>query len=138
MSERSTWALKPETVSDLGWVVVGLVFLTGVFHVYAGLVEGRIPVTLAGVGFLGAIVLYLMDYRRRLLYAVGILYTAVQFPLWYVAKVGEFTTLGLVDKTVQIVIIALLAYLLWRSRLPSSDQPASSPSRPEILPGDEP
>lgn len=138
MSERSTWALKPETVSDLGWVVVGLVFLTGVFHVYAGLVEGRIPVTLAGVGFLGAIVLYLMDYRRRLLYAVGILYTAVQFPLWYVAKVGEFTTLGLVDKTVQLVIIALLAYLLWRSRLPSSDQPASSRSPPEILPGDDP
>lgn len=126
MSERSTWSFKPETVSDLGWVVVALVFLTGVFHVYAGLIEGRIPVTLAGVGFLGAIVLYLMDYRRRLLYAVGILYTAVQFPLWYVAKAGEFTTVGYVDKTVQIAIIMLLAYLLWRSRPASSAQPAAA------------
>lgn len=125
MSERSTWSLKPETVSDLGWVVVALVFLTGVFHVYAGLVEGRIPVTLAGVGFLGAILLYLMDYRRRLLYAVGILYTAVQFPLWYVAKAGEFTTVGYVDKTIQVAIIMLLAYLLWRSRPAGSAQPAA-------------
>lgn len=125
MSERSTWSLKPETVSDLGWVVVGLVFLTGAFHIYAGLVEGQIPVALAGIGFLGAIVLYLMDYRRRLLYAVGILYTAVQFPLWYVAKVGAFTTVGYVDKAVQIAIITLLAYLLWRSRPASSDQPSA-------------
>ena len=126
MSKSSTWSLKPETVSALGWVVVGLIVLTGIFHVYAGLVEGRVPVTIAGVGFLGAIVLYLMDYRRRLLYAVGILYTAVQFPLWYVANVGEFTTLGFVDKAVQIVIITLLAYLLWRSRPASSDQPSTT------------
>lgn len=124
MSERSTWSLKPETVPDLGWVVVALVFLTGIFHVYAGIIEGRIPVMLAGVGFLGAIVLYLMDYRRRLLYAIGILYTAVQFPLWYVAKVGEFTTIGYVDKAIQIVIITLLAYLIWRSRSAGSDQPS--------------
>ena len=121
MSKRSTWSLKPETVPTLGWVLVGLVLLTGLFHLYAGLVEGRIPVTLAGVGFLGAIVLYLMDYRRRLLYAAGILYTAIQFPLWYVAKVGEFTTIGFVDKAVQVVIIVLLAYLLWHSRAISSE-----------------
>ena len=120
MSERSTWSLKPGTVSSLGWVLVGLVLLTGLFHLYAGFVEGRIPVTLAGVGFLGAIVLYLMDYRRRLLYAAGILYTAIQFPLWYVAKVGEFTTIGFVDKAVQGVIIIILAYMLWQSRPISS------------------
>lgn len=126
MSERSTWSLEPETVSDLGWVLVALVFLTGAFHVYAGIVDGQIPVALAGVGFSGAIVLYLMDYRRRLLYAVGILYTAVQFPLWYVAKAGEFTTVGYVDKAVQVVVVALLAYLLWRTRPARAGGPSTA------------
>lgn len=105
-----------ESISRLGWVAIGLVFVTGVLHVYAGIVEGRIPVSLAGVGFLGAIVLYVVDYRRRLLYLVGILYTAVQIPLWYVANAGSFTTLGYVDKAVQVVLVALLAYLYWQTR----------------------
>ncbi|WP_239685616.1 hypothetical protein [Halolamina pelagica] len=85
-------------------------------HVYAGVVEGRAPVTLAGVGFLGAILLYLVDYRRPLLYLVGVVYTAVQIPLWYVAKAGEFTTVGYVDKAVQVVLVALLVYLYWHTR----------------------
>ena len=67
-------------------------------------------------GFLGAAVLFLLDYRRSLLYIVGIVYTAVQFPLWYVANAGEFTTLGYVDKILQGALIVVLTYLYWRAR----------------------
>ena len=87
-----------------------LVVVTGVLHVYAGIVEGRIPVALAGVGYGGALVLFFLDYRRRLLYLIGIPYTAVQFPLWIVAK-SEYTMVGYVDKTVQVVLILVLVYL---------------------------
>mgnify|MGYP000504203494 CR=1 FL=1 len=104
------------SLSAWHWLAVALVVLTGAIHVYSGLLEGRIPVALAGVGFFGALVLFLLDYRRPLLYLVGIAYTAVQFPLWYVAKAGEFTTLGYVDKTIQAALILVLAWLYWRHR----------------------
>ena len=90
--------VKTDSLTTTHWFAILLVLMTGLIHVYAGLVEGRIPVSLAGVGFLGAAVLFRLDYRRILLYLVGIAYTAVQFPLRYVAKAGEYTTLGYVGE----------------------------------------
>lgn len=116
MERTQSDIVDTESIRTLGWVAIGLVFVTGVIHVYAGLVEGRIPVALAGFGFLGAIVLYVVGYRRTLLYLVGILYTAVQIPLWYVVKAGAYTTIGFVDKAVQAVLVLLLAYLYWQTR----------------------
>jgi hypothetical protein len=43
-------------------------------------------------------------------------YTAVQIPLWYVVKAGEYTTLGYVDKAIQAVLIVVLAFLYWQKR----------------------
>jgi hypothetical protein len=129
MGQHSSGRLKVASIPTLGWIALGLVFVTGVLHVYAGVVEGRIPVALAGIGFLGAIGLYLVGYRRRLLYLVGIVYTAVQIPLWYVVKAGEFTTVGYVDKAVQVVLVALLVYLYWQTRTVGA--PVSEASRTE-------
>lgn len=84
--------------------------ITGVLHVYAGVVEGRVPVALAGVGYAGALVLFFLDYRRRLLYLVGIPYTAIQIPLWLVVK-SEYGVVDYVDKAVQVVLILVLLYL---------------------------
>lgn len=106
-------SIKPESIKPIHGIAIGLIVITGIIHLYAGVVEGRIPVSLAGVGFLAGVGLFLFDYRGRLLYLIGIAYTGIQIPLWYVAKVGEFTLLGYVDRVVQIVIIALLAYLYW-------------------------
>jgi hypothetical protein len=78
--------------------------------VYAGVVEGRPPVTLAGVGYAGALVLYFLGYRRRLLYLVGVPYTAVQFPIWIVAK-SEYGMIDYVDKAAQLALIVVLLYL---------------------------
>jgi hypothetical protein len=98
------------SLTRIQWLAVALVVVTGVLHVYAGVVEGRIPVALAGVGYAGALVLFFLDYRRRLLYLIGIPYTAVQFPLWIVAK-SEYGMVDYVDKAVQVVLILVLVYL---------------------------
>ncbi|MFC6871863.1 DUF7475 family protein [Halobellus marinus] len=98
------------SLTQLQWLAVALVVITGALHVYAGVVEGRIPVALAGVGYAGALVLFLLDFRRRLLYLVGIPYTAVQIPLWIVAK-SEYGVVDYVDKAVQVVLILVLIYL---------------------------
>jgi hypothetical protein len=116
MRQTRSGYLETDTLTVVHWLAILLVLITGVIHVYAGLLEGRIPVTLAGVGFLGAAVLFLLNYRRSLLYPVGIVYTAVQIPLWYVANAGEYTTLGYADKAIQAVLIVVLAYLYWKHR----------------------
>lgn len=118
--------VETDSLTTIHWLAILLVLITGAIHVYAGFVEGRIPVSLAGVGFLGAAVLFLLDYRRSLLYLVGIVYTGVQFPLWYVSNAGEYTTLGYVDKTLQVVLIVVLAYLYWKARrAPERDRDAT-------------
>lgn len=106
-------SINTEPLKPVHWLAMGLVLLTGIFHVYAGIVEGRLPVTLAGVGFFAALGLFLLNFRRQWLYLGGIVYTGVQIPLWYVAKAGEFTTIGYIDKVIQIVLIVLLVYLYW-------------------------
>ncbi|WP_138006504.1 DUF7475 family protein [Halalkalirubrum salinum] len=98
------------SLTQLQWIAIALVVITGVLHVFAGVVEGRAPVALAGVGYAGALVLFFLDYRRRLLYLIGIPYTAVQFPLWIVAK-SEYGIIDYVDKAVQVVLILVLIYL---------------------------
>jgi hypothetical protein len=110
-------SLETGSLSRTHWLVVLFALVTGGIHVYAGLVEGRTPVLLAGVGFFGAVVLFLVDYRRSLLYVLGIVYTAVQLPLWYVVKAGEYTTLGYADKLIQVILIVLLVYLYWNTRM---------------------
>lgn len=106
--------LETESLASIHLVAVVLALLTGLFHLYAGLVEGRAPVTLAGLGFIGGIGLFLVGVRRRLLYPIAIAYTGVQIPLWYVAKAGEFTALGYADKAVQVLLIVVLAAIYRR------------------------
>jgi hypothetical protein len=113
------------SLTTLHWIAVALVVVTGALHVYAGLVEGRPPVTLAGVGYAGALVLFFLNYRRRLLYAIGIPYTAVQIPIWLVVK-SEYGIVDYVDKAVQVVLIVVLAYLYLQSRGAAADTPATA------------
>jgi hypothetical protein len=116
MGQTADGYVETASLSATHWLALGLVLVTGVIHVFAGLVEGRIPVLLAGVGFLGAAGLFLMDFRRTLLYLVGIVFTGIQIPLWYVAKAGEYTPVGYADKAIQVALIIVLAYLYWQQR----------------------
>ena len=110
MSSQKRSSSRIGSLTQLQWLAIALVVVTGLLHVYAGVVEGRIPVALAGVGYAGALVLFFLDYRRRLLYLIGIPYTVVQFPLWIVAK-SEYGMIDYVDKAVQVVLILVLLYL---------------------------
>ncbi|MEF8786810.1 MAG: hypothetical protein V5A45_12825 [Haloarculaceae archaeon] len=110
MNAQNNSASRIESLTQLQWLAVALVVVTGILHVYAGVVEGRIPVALAGVGYAGALVLFFLDYRRRLLYLIGIPYTAVQIPIWLVVK-SEYGVVDYVDKAVQVVLILVLIYL---------------------------
>lgn len=103
-------------LSRLETVVVALLAFTAATHIYAGAVEGAPPVLLAGVGFLGGIALYLRGLRRHLLTLLAVPFTAVQIPLWYVAKAGNFTLVGYVDKAAQVVLVAALVALALRQR----------------------
>lgn len=108
-------AEKNGSLASVQWLAVSLVVVTGVLHVYAGFVEGRIPVAIAGFGYAGALVLFFVGYRRRLLYLIGVPYTAVQIPIWLVAK-SEYGVVDYVDKATQVVLILVLGYLYLNAR----------------------
>ena len=124
-NEQNNSAGRIGPLTQLQWLAVALVVVTGVLHVYAGLAEGRIPVALAGVGYAGALVLFFIDYRRRLLYLIGIPYTAVQFPLWIVAK-SEYGMVDYVDKAAQVVLILVLVYLYLNTQSESTGNTATA------------
>lgn len=126
MKSQNSSSSRIGALTRLQWLAVVLIVVTGVLHVYAGVVEGRIPVALAGVGYAGALVLFFLDYRRRLLYLLGIPYTAVQFPLWIVAK-SEYGMVDYVDKAVQVVLILVLIYLYLNTPSePTGNTPAAA------------
>jgi hypothetical protein len=99
-------------LTRLEGVTIGLLAFTAVAHLYAGVIEGAPPVLLAGVGFAGGIALYVRGVRRRTLTIAAIPYTAVQIPLWYVAKAGEYTLVGYADKVAQVALLVALVVLL--------------------------
>lgn len=73
---------------------------------------------LAAGGYIGAVVLLALEFRRRLLYLVGIPYTLVQIIGWYVVNqpsaVGEVPAADAIDKIAQVVLIVVLVVLYRR------------------------
>jgi hypothetical protein len=120
-------SLRTESLTTIHWVAIVLAAVTGVTHLFLGVSFFPFPLgisfLLAGLGFFGAAALVLVNYRRRVLYAVGVPYTAVQIVLWYVlnfangakAFPGDVGTLGAVDKIAQVGLIVVLVVLLRRS-----------------------
>lgn len=97
------------------WAVVALAVITGVIHLWLGV--GFVPEALgwaflvAGVGFLAGVVALLVDYRRRLVYLLGVPFTLGQIVGWYVVNAPDFSPLGYADKVIQVVLIVLLVVL---------------------------
>ena len=121
-----TGGLSVDTESLGGLAYVGIVaaIISGLIHLRLGVgfIDSPLGISfiLAGLGFLGAVALVVLNYRRRLVYAVGIPFTAIQIVLWYVfnfvagdkAFPAEVGTLGAIDKIAQVVLIAVLVILL--------------------------
>ena len=119
-------AIDIGSLNGLHWVGIVAALITAAVHLRLGVgglaLPLRISFLLAGLGFVGAVVLVLLDYRRRTVYAVGIPFTLLQIVSWYVLNFGggeksfpaDVGTLGAVDKVTQVVLIAVLVALLRR------------------------
>jgi hypothetical protein len=106
--------IETASFTSLHWIAIGLTAITGVVHVGIGFVFTDYLLGLAGLGFFGAIALVLLDVRRRLLYLLGIPYTAIQFVLYFVFNwPNVLSPVGIGDKVVQVALVVAL-YLLYQ------------------------
>ena len=116
--------LQTESLASIVWVGIAAAAVTALVHLFLGvrLVPSGLGISfvLAGLGFLGAIALVLVGYRRSTIYLVGIPYTLLQIVLWYYINFaggsksfpGDVGTLGAVDKIAQLVLLIVLVRLL--------------------------
>ncbi len=129
-SRQSGLGIETASLTGLHWVGVLLAAVTGVIHLFLGIsgvtgspyfsVELGVAFLLAGLGFVGAIVLVLLDIRRRAVYAAGIPFTAIQIVIWYYTNFattdsafpGDVGTMGAIDKVAQVLLIVVLIALL--------------------------
>lgn len=114
--------IETASLTGMHWLAGLLALVTGVIHLVLGvgsLSMGTglaVAFLLAGLGYLGGLVLALVDYRRPLLYLVGVLFTALQVVLYYVMNYTNdgISTVEGVDKAVQLLLIVLLLVLYRR------------------------
>lgn len=109
--ERGEVGFDAEKMSWAHWLGSVLATITGVIHVFLYVNEGFVPFLFAGVVFLGAVVAILLNLYRRLLYVLGIPFTAGQVVMWAAQGMPNME-IALIDKPVQVVLILLLVYLL--------------------------
>jgi hypothetical protein len=76
--ERGDVGFSTENLSWAHWLGVLIATVTGAIHVYLYLEQGFLPFLFAGIVFLAAAIAVLLNLYRRLLYAVGIPFTAGQ------------------------------------------------------------
>jgi len=113
-----------ETLTPLHYLGVLLAAITGVIHLRLGVGFAPSPLGIsflfAGVVFLVASAAILANYRRRLLYGLGIPFTAGQIVLWYGINFAgggksfpaDVGTIGWIDKVSQVLLVVVLIVLL--------------------------
>lgn len=112
-------AFETESLTRLHWVGIALAIITGVIHLYFGVlaldtVQGA-SFVLAGIAFFVAVLLLLLDFRRRLLYLVGIPFTGIQVVLYFLFNWPDVLSPGGIgDKVVQVSLMIILAVLYRR------------------------
>ncbi|GAB7093824.1 hypothetical protein JCM30237_09760 [Halolamina litorea] len=121
-----TGFLDTDGLGTLHYLGIALAAVSGVIHLFLGVSYAPEPLGLsflfAGVVFLLAAAGVLQNYRRRLLYGLGLPFTAGQIVLWYylnfAAGTKSFPTdvgaIGAVDKVAQVGLLVVLVLLLQR------------------------
>ena len=117
-------SFETASLTPLHWVGAVLAVVTGIVHLYFGLLAldtaQGISFVLAGVAFFVSVLLLLVDYRRRLLYLVGIPFTGIQVVLYFAFNwPNVLSPGGIADKVVQVALIVILV-VLYRRESPSS------------------
>jgi hypothetical protein len=123
-TESNAVSLELSSLRPLHWVGVVATVTTAVVHLTLGvnLVPSTLGISfvLAGLGYLGGVTLLLLNYRRRVVYAVGIPFTLIQVILWYYRNFALTTRsfpvhvsgTGVVDKGSELILLAVLVTLL--------------------------
>ncbi|WP_049986071.1 DUF7475 family protein [Halobellus rufus] len=110
--------LHTNSLTGVHWAGIALAVISGVIHLALGVSFITSPLgwafLVAGVGFLGGSVAVLVDYRRSLMYLLGIPFTAGQIVAWYVVNAPDFSPLGIADKVAQLLLIVVLVVLYRR------------------------
>ncbi len=114
--------LETASLTSLHWIAIVAALVSAAVHLVLGV--GFLPhwmgvlFVLAAGGFVGAVVLVLIDFRRRLLYLAGVPFTGVQIVGWYqVNRPAGLADLGVadaVDKVAQVVLVVALIVLYAR------------------------
>ncbi|ELY72119.1 DUF7475 family protein [Natronobacterium gregoryi] len=111
--------LELDSLTGIHWLAILAAIVSGLVHLVLGV--GFLPhwmgalFLLAAVGFAAGIGLVLIDYRRRLVYLVGIPFVGGQVVLWYAlnqpSSIGDLGVAEVVDKLAQAVLIVALSVL---------------------------
>lgn len=117
LSNLDTASLRP-----LHWVAFALATISGVVHLVL-IVAWDIPPTstfgilflLAFGGYFGGAVLVAINYRRKLLYILGLPYTGSQIVMWYLANQpagpADISGFEWIDKIAQLLLLVVLVML---------------------------
>ena len=116
---RNDFDYDLSTMTRVHWLAMTALGITGVIHVYLFATQGFLPFLLAGLGFFGIIAGILVTRRggmlRSAVYVLAIPFTLAQIGAWVAVGMPDFY-LGVADKIVQIVLIAVLGYLVLSER----------------------
>lgn len=109
------------SITPLQWIAVGCAVVSGIIHLILGIqfFPGSMPIAfiLAGLGFLGAVLLFLLDYRRRMLYLLGVPFVLIQIVLYVLINQRADPAISPVegiDKVVQVLLVVILVILYRR------------------------
>ena len=116
-TKRNTLDIRPNfgDLTRVHWSAMALATVTGGVHLYLYWTQSFVPFLLAGLGFLTLAGLLATTFDRRLLTLGGIPFTLAQIGAWVSLGMPDFM-LGVADKTVQILLICVLAYLFVSER----------------------
>jgi hypothetical protein len=115
----SGFGLRTESLTPLHWVGIALAAVSGVIHLWLGVSffpqSIGIAFLVAAAGFFVGIAAVLVDYRRRLMYGLGVPFTAGQIVIWYLVNGLKLEPVDVTDKVAQVALVVVLAALLARS-----------------------
>lgn len=114
-TKRTAFGYRPETMTPIHWATFGLAAVTGAIHLYLYYTQANPAFLFAGIVFFGAVVAGLLNVYRRVLYAVGVPFTAGQIVIWAMMGMPDMS-IAVVDKPVQVALIVLLVYLFFNEK----------------------
>ena len=88
--------------------------LTGAIHLYVGVTTQFHQLTLAGLGFIGGTAIFAYGFRRKLVVAASIPFTAYQMYAYYIGYGFSFSPIAAVDKIAQVMFILGGLFYLYR------------------------